>query len=218
MQVKRLGRISTLVVAVGLIILATVWTLAISRRSVVFAFWINWALMGLAFMVWLMVPVRLGRSYYRVHAFERSGLLYQRLGVRQFQRFLRRSGFVGRWLRYRPGPGASTILVAATEGSETAHLLIFIVLAVVSAVFVGRGWWDTAGWLLLFNIVHNAYPVLSLRSVRARADRLFESSQSGESIGRGRSRAVRATLVSQPLAAGRAAPSQPVPQGPPPPG
>ena len=76
------------------------------------------------------------------------------------------------WLRYRPAPSASTTLVAATEGSETAHLLIFIVLAVVSRDFVRRGWWDTAGSLLFFNILHNAYPVLSLRAVRARADRL----------------------------------------------
>jgi hypothetical protein len=156
----------------GFTIGATAWALEMSRRSVAFAFWINWALMGLAFVVWLLAPVRFGRSYYRVHAFERSGRLYERLGVRQFQRLLRRSGLA--WLRFRPAPGATRNLVAATEGSETAHLLIFIVLAVVSGVFVRRGWWDTAGWLLFFNILHNAYPVLSLRYVRARADRLFE--------------------------------------------
>jgi hypothetical protein len=120
--------------------------------------------------------------YYRVHAFERSGRVYERLGVGHFQRFLRRVGFVNPWLRCRPGPSAGATLVAATEGSETAHLLIFIMLALVSGIFVRRGWWDTAGWLFLFNIVLNAYPVLSLRSVRARADRLFASpSENGES-------------------------------------
>ncbi len=176
MPFERLGRISNLVIIAGFTIFATAWTLGMSRRSVAFAFWINWALMGLAFAVWLMVPARFGRTYYRVHAFERSGRLYERLGVRQFQRFLRRVGFMNPWLRYRPGPNANTILVAATEGSETAHFLIFIVLAAVSAVFVRRGWWDTAGWLLFFNIVHNAYPVLSLRAVRARVERLREAS------------------------------------------
>jgi hypothetical protein len=53
--------------------------------------------------------------------------------------------------------------------------LIFIVLFVVSGIFVRRDWWDTAGWLLFFNIVHNVYPGLSLRSVRARVDRLPKS-------------------------------------------
>jgi hypothetical protein len=199
---ERLGRIGNLVTTAGFTIFATAWTLAMSRRSVAFAFWINWALMGLAFAVWLMVPARFGRAYYRVHAFERSGRLYERLGVRHFQRVLRRVGFMNPWLRYRPGPSASTILVAATEGSETAHLLIFIVLAAVSVVFVQRGWWDTAGWLLFFNIVHNAYPVLSLRAVRARATRLFGSSpENGESTRRRRSGVVGAPLAAQRAAA-----------------
>ena len=167
-----LGRLGSLVVTIGFAVAATAWTLEMSRRSVAFAFFINWALMGLAFAVWLMAPARFGRAYYRVHAFERSGRLYERLGVRRFQWFLRRTGFMNPWLRYRPGASARTTLVAATEGSETAHLLIFIVLAVVSGVFARRGWWDTACWLMLFNVVHNAYPVLSLRSVRARVARL----------------------------------------------
>ena len=180
----------------GFAIGATAWALEMSRRSVAFAFFINWALMGLAFATWLMVPLRFGRSYYRVHAFERSGRLYERLGVRQFQRILRRVGLMNPWLTYRPGPTASTNLVAATQSSETAHLLIFVMLAVVSGIFVRRGWWDTAGWVLFFNIVHNAYPVLSLRAVRARVDRLFTSSgENGESSRRRRSRVVGETLA-----------------------
>jgi Glycosyl-4,4'-diaponeurosporenoate acyltransferase len=195
-----LRRIVNYAVMAGFVVGATAWTLEMSRPSVLFALGINWALMGLAFAVWLTYPVRFGRSYYRVHAFERSGRLYERLGVRLFQRFLRRSGLG--WLRYRPGPGASTNLVAATEGSETSHLLIFIVLAAVSGMFVRRGWWDTAGWLMVFNVVHNAYPVLSLRYVRARAKRLFEfSSEKAESIDRYCSGVVGETLAAQQAAA-----------------
>lgn len=202
MPFEKLGRIGNLVITAGFSILAMAWTLEMSRRSVAFAFWINWALMGLAFGVWLVFPARFGRAYYRVHAFERSGRLYEHLGIRQFQRFLRRVGFMNPWLRYRPGPSARTILVTATEGSETAHLLIFIVLATVSIVFVRRGWWDTAGWLLFFNIVHNAYPVLSLRAVRARAERIRESSsKNGEWIRRRRSGAASETQAAQPAAA-----------------
>ena len=143
MQFERLGRIGNFVVMAGFAIAATAWALEMSRRSVAFAFWINWALMGMAFATWLVVPVRFGRAYYRVHAFERSGRLYQRLGARQFQRFLRRVGFMNPWLRYRPGLSASTRIVEATEGPETAHLLIFVMLAVVSGFLVRRGWWDS---------------------------------------------------------------------------
>jgi hypothetical protein len=54
---------------------------------------------------------------------------------------------------------------------------------------------------LFFNILHNAYPVLSLRLVRARADRLFGSSENGESSRRRRSRVVGETLTAQQAAA-----------------
>ena len=75
MQFKRLDRIGNVVVMAGFAIGATAWTLEMSRPSAAFAFWINWALMGLAFATWLIAPARFGRSYYRVHAFERSGRL-----------------------------------------------------------------------------------------------------------------------------------------------
>jgi hypothetical protein len=142
---------------------ALLWTLSLSRRSIVFAFAINWALMGWAFIVWLVMPLRFGSGYYQVHRFERSGRLYERLGVRGFQRFLRRTGLLG-WnpsLRFVSRSGAHAALVAATCGPETAHALIFIVLGAVAVDAVCRGWWDTAGWLLLFNILHNAYPVVA---------------------------------------------------------
>jgi hypothetical protein len=202
LQFERLGRIGSFVVIAGFAIGATAWTLEMSRRSVAFAFWINWALMGLAFVTWLVAPARFGRSYYRVHAFVRSGRLYERLGVRHFQRFLRRVGFMNPWVRYRAGPSAGATRVAATEASVTAHMLIFIMLALVSGLFVRRGWWDTAGWLFLFYIVHNAYPVLSLRSVRARADRCFASpSENGESIRRHRAGVAGTTEAAQQAAA-----------------
>jgi hypothetical protein len=173
----KLRTTGTAVVVAVVAVAALVWTLSISRRSVAFAFAINWALMGLAFVVWLVVPIRFGRGYSRVHRFERSGRLYESLGVRVFQRFLRRSGLHGPSVfpRYVAGSGGGATLVAATYGPETAHLLIFVVLAAVATDFAWRGWWDTAGWLSLFNILHNAYPVLSLRYVRVRADRIFRS-------------------------------------------
>jgi hypothetical protein len=158
-----------------LTVAALLWSLSISRRSVAFAFAINWALMGFAFVAWMIVPIRLGRGYYRVRTIERSGRLYEALGVRLFQRVLRRSGLHGPrpFPGYVRGPAGAASLVAATCGSETAHLLIFVVVSALAVDAALREWWDTAGWLVVFNVLLNAYPVLSLRYVRVRAERLF---------------------------------------------
>jgi hypothetical protein len=160
---------------IALPVAALAWSLTMTRRSALFAFALNWALMGFAFVFWLIVPVRFGRSYYRVHVIERDGRLYERLGVRLFQRILRRTGFHGPkpFPGYAPGPDAFARLTDATHGPETAHALIFIVVAAVAVDAAARGWWDTAAWLLFFDIALNAYPVLSMRHVRARAGRIM---------------------------------------------
>jgi hypothetical protein len=38
----------------------------------------------------------------------------------------------------------------------------------LTAWALASGWWDAAAWLLLFNLLHNGYPVLSMRQLRAR--------------------------------------------------
>ena len=160
---------------VGLSSAAILWSLSLTRRSAAFAFAINWALMLGAFIIWTFVPIRFGSSYYRVQPFECSGRIYELLGVRLFQRVLRRSTQSGQTLfpRYVPGPRGGAAVIEATQGPETAHALIFLVVAVLSLDAALQRWWDTAVWLLLFNILLNAYPVISLRYLRVRAVRLF---------------------------------------------
>lgn len=160
--------------SLALFVAALAWSLEVSRRSVAFAFFLNWALMGFAFVVWTIVPIRLGRAYYCVHAFERDGRLYERAGVRLFQRILRASKIHGPapFPRYARGPSGAAALAADTKNPETAHLMIFLVVCGVTVDALRRGWPDTAGWLTLFNVLFNAYPVMSMRHVRARAARL----------------------------------------------
>ena len=145
-----------------------------NRRSVLFAFAINWALMLFAFVAFLIVPIRFPPGYYRVQEFERRGRLYDRLRVRQFQEILRRTKFHGPrpFPRYVNGSGALGQLDDATYGSETAHALIFLVVAGLAIDAARRDWWDTAAWLLFFDILCKAYPVLSMRHVRVRARRI----------------------------------------------
>jgi hypothetical protein len=176
-------RRSGLASAVLLVALASTgayWSISIARPSLGFAFAINWALMGIAYLVWLVWPLRFADGYYQIHRFERSGRLYEALGIRLFQRIMRHSGVHGPHVfpSYVRGPDGARMLLAATVASETAHGLIFVVVAVLTVdAALRQGWWDTAGWLLLFNVFFNAYPVLSLRYVRVRAVRIFGVSE-----------------------------------------
>lgn len=156
---------------IALPVAALAWGISMNRRSVVFAFAINWALMLFAFIAFLVAPIRFARGYYRVWRFERDGRLYERIGVRAFQTVLRRTKFHGPrpFPRYPYGPGALGQLEDATYGPETAHALIFMVVIGLAMDAARRGWWDTAAWLVLFDVLLNAYPVFSMRYVRARA-------------------------------------------------
>ena len=159
---------------VALPLAALAWSLEISRRSVAFAFFLNWALMGFAFVVWMFLPIRLTPGYYRIHGFEQEGRLYERFGIRVFQHIVRATKIHGPapFPRYTAGPGGAAALAADTYNSETGHLVIFAIVCGVAVDAIRRGWWDTAGWLILFDILLNAYPVMSMRHVRARASRL----------------------------------------------
>ena len=61
-------------------------------------------------------------------------------------------------------------MIRATQGPEAGHLIIFIVILGIMLWPLVSGWWNTFAWLLLFNLLHNAYPVLSLRQIRARLE------------------------------------------------
>jgi hypothetical protein len=82
LQFERLGRIGNVVVMAGFAIGATAWALEMSVRSVAFAFWINWALMGLAFATWLMAPLRFGRA--SIIGFLRSSVPAACMSVSEF--------------------------------------------------------------------------------------------------------------------------------------
>jgi hypothetical protein len=62
-------------------------------------------------------------------------------------------------------------MIGATQNPEAGHLIIFVVIAGITLWPLVCGRWDTAAWLLLFNVLHNGYPVLSVRQLRARLDR-----------------------------------------------
>jgi hypothetical protein len=48
------------------------------------------------------------------------------------------------------------------------------VITAITVWALASGWWETAGWLLFFNLLHNGYPVLSMRQLRTRLTRQIQ--------------------------------------------
>ena len=61
-------------------------------------------------------------------------------------------------------------MIERTKDAETGHLFILLAITGITVWALASGWWDTAGWLLLFNLLHNGYPVVSMRQLRGRLD------------------------------------------------
>jgi hypothetical protein len=148
---------------------AVVWAARAYGRSIVFAFAVNWVLMAWAIMFASnVVPLRLPAQYYATRPFEKSGRVYDLLGVRWYRRALRRVLWSANPALLRSQPAARETMIERTKDAETGHLFIFLVITGITAWALTSGWWDAAGWLLLFNLLHNGYPVLSMRQLRTR--------------------------------------------------
>jgi hypothetical protein len=148
-----------------------VWTVRAYGRSALFAFGVNWLLGAWAFAVAQFVPLRLPGRYYRLGPFEQAGRLYDRVGVRRYRRWLRRFLWTVDPALLRSRPGAREYMIDAAQGAEAGHLIILVLIGGITAWAAARGWWETVPWLVVFNLLHNGYPVLSMRQFRARLER-----------------------------------------------
>ena len=148
---------------------AVVWGARAWGRSIVFAFGVNWVLMMWAIMFASnVVPLRLPAQYYVTRRFEKAGRLYDLLGVRWYRRALRRVLWSVNPTLLRSQPAARETMIEHTKDAETGHLFILLAITGITVWALASGWWDAAGWLLLFNLLHNGYPVVSMRQLRAR--------------------------------------------------
>ena len=147
------------------------WTLRAYGRSPAFAFGINWLLMFWAIALAQHVPIRLPAGYYRLRPFEQAGRIYDRAGVRWYRRGMRRFLWTVDPALLRSRPGAREYMIDAAQGAEAAHLIILVIIGAFTVMAAGRGWWEALPWLIGFNLLHNGYPVLSMRQFRARLER-----------------------------------------------
>jgi hypothetical protein len=119
-------------------------------------------------------------GYYKLREFEKSGRIYEMLGVRPFSRFVTDGELINRFRR-QATPGFRLIhdrasaraFIARTHIAERGHLpwLIAGALSTVWAVHVGWTGWATV--LGVGNAVVNLWPILLQRYTRGRIERVL---------------------------------------------
>jgi hypothetical protein len=122
-----------------------------------------------------LLVLRMPAGLRPLRRWEREGDAYRRLGVFGFGRLLRHSPL--RYLnaavyldRGRRDPAAVRV---KAESSEASHFWAAVLFTTYVAYAALEGMWSVAAGFLLAQWVVNVYPILHLRSVRGRLDRVI---------------------------------------------
>ncbi len=166
---------ATVVAVAGL-----VWSLdGFGPRSIWFAFLVVWLPMAWLGTISRVVTPRLPERYHVLRAFERDGRIYELVGVRLVKRLLRRGPLAvfnpHLHLPTEPTPGKLAELDQRMRDAEASHFILLVLTVGVVAHAAARGWWKSAGWSALFDVLINGYPVMLQRYNRALLGRRFGS-------------------------------------------
>ena len=152
-------------------------------RSPVSAFLVNWLTMSWMAVIGQVVHLSFGPGYYRVIPFERTGQVYERLGIRLFKKLVRHGplSIFSPTLRF---PKEKTVfalqgLESEMRKAETGHALIFVLVLLFVGYGLLKGWLDAVAWMLLFNILINGYPIMLQRYNRIKLQELIQQQDSG---------------------------------------
>ena len=140
---------------------------AFGLTSAAFAFAVNWIPMSWMGITTRLYPPKLPEGYFAIRPFERSGRLYELLGVRVIKWAVRRGPMhlFNPHLRLPSQPTAERLrhLEGRMREPETAHVWLFFMMLPVVGHALLRAWWSAAAWTMAFNVVLNAYPVMLQR-------------------------------------------------------
>jgi hypothetical protein len=184
-------KLLSLIFISGIALALIVWTfVSFEFRSLIFAFLINWLIMSWAAIMGQFVTFpSFPADYYEIKPFEQSGRVYEWLGVPFFKKIVHRGPFsvfspTLRFPAQRTEPALRT-LERDMRKAETSHLVIFFIILLLVGYALIKGWPDAVGWLLLFNILFNGYPVMLQRYNRLKIEedihRELENQQQKES-------------------------------------
>jgi hypothetical protein len=157
-----------------------IWSLnAFGVRSPVAALLVNWLAMSWVAVSGQVVHFSFPSGYYDAKAFERTGQVYERLGIRLFKRLVRRGplSIFSPTLRLPKDKTLSALqhLDGEMRKAETGHVFIFMLMLLFSSYALLRGWFDAAGWMLAFNVIINGCPIMLQRYNRIKLQELIQT-------------------------------------------
>jgi hypothetical protein len=131
--------------------------------------------LGLAKIAEPLIILRMPSALRSLRPWERDGTVYPRLGVLRFGRFLRQSPL--RYLNaavYLNRERSDLLQVCQrAESSEASHFWVAVLL-MPYLLFAGlQGQWSVVAWFALAQGIVNVYPILHLRHIRGRLDRVL---------------------------------------------
>ena len=143
------------------------WAASAFGDGPLFALIASWLTVSVVAVVGQALPFHLPAPFYEFRAFERSGAVYERLGVRLFKRVVRRGplSVFSPTLRFpqQPSLPASKQLEVEMRRAEAGHVVAFFLVCLAALASAIVGWLETAAWLALLNVPLNCYPVMLQR-------------------------------------------------------
>ncbi len=120
-------------------------------------------------------PLRAPATVRLLRPWELKGNVYRRLGVPQFGALLRNTPLrvlnLDVYVARQRGDLAR--IHGLLESAEAAHFWAAILLLPYMVYCAWSGRWEVFAWFVLAQIVGNAYPIMHLRLVRGRLDRVM---------------------------------------------
>jgi hypothetical protein len=170
-----------LLLATAVVVATLLWSLRVfGAHSAAFSFFVVWLPMTWLGTVGRLWTPRLPQQCHDLRSFERSGRIYELLGVRVVKAILRRGPLAvfNPRLHLPPEPSAGNVarLEQSMRDAEASHAILLVLTLGIVVHAAARGWWTAAWCTLLFDVLVNGYPVMLQRYNRALLARRFPSS------------------------------------------
>ncbi|MGE5262596.1 MAG: hypothetical protein ACM3S0_04375 [Acidobacteriota bacterium] len=176
-----LKKLALFMVATIAAIVLIAWSLdSFGFRSPISALLVNWMVLSWTATETLLAHLSFPPAYYDTKPFERTGQLYERIGIRLVKKLLRRGPLriLSPTLQFPKEKTVSALRNLENEmrKAETAHALTFILMLWVVGYAAVKGWLDAVIWMLLFDVLINVYPIMLQRYNRIKLQELIYKS------------------------------------------